>query len=127
MDRDAAIARLEALMQAPGTLRIITNEHACGGGVHPSIGGAVNDAGERAPWDQEACDAFAYKDTSPLHFVRHDVVRLEQARGGPGERGQMIARSAEGDWTQGQPEALLSRLIEALIEAMVAESAARDA
>ena len=60
MERDAAIAQLEALVLAPGTLRIITNEHACGGGVHPDIGGPADEAGVRAPFDADACAAFAH-------------------------------------------------------------------
>lgn len=99
MDRDLAIAQLEALAGVPGALRVITNEHACGGGKHPDIAG----------FDPAACEAYEYSLKDPRHFVIHDVVRLE----GPNHRGQYTAYTDEGDYTIGQPEALLARLLEA--------------
>ncbi|KKM82273.1 hypothetical protein LCGC14_1321220 [marine sediment metagenome] len=88
---DATVKSLKALAQEPGALRIITNECA-----------------------SKSCNASGHNEslfklTDPRHFVIHDVVRLE----GPNHRGQFKAHSAEGDWCQGQPEALLPRLLEA--------------
>lgn len=97
-DREQAITELEALVQVPGALRIITNGHACGGGLHPTI----------PPFDAAVCAAFAYPLTDPRHFVIHAVVRLE----GPDAKGQYTAHSAERDYTLGQPDALLTRLRE---------------
>ncbi|KKM69529.1 hypothetical protein LCGC14_1449880 [marine sediment metagenome] len=88
---DATVKSLKALAQEPGALRIITNECA------PK---ACNASGH---------DESLFKLTDPRHFIVHDVVRLE----GPNSRGQFKAHSAEGDWCQGQPEAVLARLLEA--------------
>jgi hypothetical protein len=79
-ERELAIAQLEALARVPGALRIITNQ--------PDPAGTGQD------------------DVDPAHWIMHDVVRLE----GPNHRGQYTAHSLEGDWCQGQPEALLARL-----------------
>lgn len=91
MDRSQAIWTLRELAKKPGALRIITNECAA-----PSCYAGSHDEG-------------TFKLTDPRHFVVHDVVRLE----GPNHKGQFRAHSAEGDWTLGQPEALLARLLEA--------------
>lgn len=97
-ERAQAIAELEALVQIPGALRIITNEHVCGGGLHPDI----------APFDQAACAAYPYPLTDPRHFRVLAVNRLE----GPNHNGQYTAVSDEGAgaYTVGQPDALLTRL-----------------
>ena len=100
MTREQATLQLEALVLVPGALRIITSEHDCGGGKHPTIG----------EFDQEACDAYRYGKKDVRHFVIHDVVRIE----GPNHRDQYRAFSdeAHGDHCTGQPEALLARLLE---------------
>ena len=93
--------RLHALCSAGGVLRIITNEHACGGGVHPS----------KEPFDAAVCEAFEFDKKKPRHFVVHDVVKIE----GPDAKGRYHAYSdpEHGDWTYGMPSALLKRLQEA--------------
>ena len=48
--------------------------------------------------------------TDLRHFVLHDVTSIVEAPGSAGEKGQYRGYSAEGDFTQGQPEALLARL-----------------
>ncbi|KKN26267.1 hypothetical protein LCGC14_0876420 [marine sediment metagenome] len=90
MSTNQAIKELK-LAGEQGALRIITNECA-----------------------SKSCNASGHNEgrynlRDPRHFVIHDVVRLE----GPNHRGQFKAHSAEGDWCQGQPEALLPRLLEA--------------
>lgn len=94
------IDRLHALLDA-GELRIITSEHACGGGLHPTIG----------DFDQGACEAFQFPMTDPRHFVIHQVTGLEQH---PAQPEQWVAVTEEGDYCQGQPEALLARLTETM-------------
>lgn len=99
MDNEQAAELLHKLLEIPGFLRIITNEHACGGGAHPSL-----------PWfDSARCEGCEYPLTDPRHFVIHDVARIE----GPDKRGRYKVHSAEGDWCQGQPQALYARLTEA--------------
>ena len=96
MDRKQTIEALKVMVGRPGALRIITAEcvsKACTGAVTGSAGH----------------DESLFKVKDPRHFVIHDVVRLE----GPNHRGQFKAHSAEGDWCEGQPEALLARLLEA--------------
>ncbi len=96
MDRKQAIWTLQELLRKPGTLRIITAEcasKACTG----------------APTSPTGHDEGLFKAKDPRHFIIHDVVRLER----PNRRGQVRAHSAEGDWTLGQPEAVLARLLEA--------------
>ncbi len=91
MSRTQAIKTLKDLVHEPGALRIITNECAsqkCNASGH---------------------DQGVHTLRDPRHFIIHEVVRLE----GPNHRGQFKAYSKEGDWCQGQPEALLSRLLEA--------------
>ena len=91
MSRAEAIKNLKKLVRERGTLRIITSEcksRKCNASGH--------DEGQ-----------FTLRD--PRHFIIHDVVHLE----GPNHYGQFRARSDEGDWCQGQPEALLPRLLEA--------------
>ena len=86
-----AIKELKALAKKRGALRIITNECAS-----KSCNASGHDEGRYTPRD-------------PRHFKIHDVVRLE----GPNHHDQFRAYSKEGDWCQGQPEALLPRLLEA--------------
>lgn len=82
MDQALAWQQLQALASIPGALKIITNE--------PNT--AVTDA---AP-------------NEPRFFVQHDVVEIV----GPNTRGQVRAWSANGDYTEGQPSAVLARLQE---------------
>lgn len=98
LDRELALAQLRALVQVPGALKIITNEHACGGGTHPDSPG----------FDTRVCAAYQHDLYSPRHFVLRDVVALD----GPDAQGRYYARSAGGDWTRGYPEALVRRLQE---------------
>ncbi len=91
MSAEQAIKELKALVQEPGALRIITSECA-----------------------SKSCNASGHNEglyslRDPRHFVIHDVVRLE----GPNHHGQFRAYSKAKDWCQGQPEALLPRLLEA--------------
>ena len=91
MSTAQAIKELKALVRKRGTLRIITNECA-----------------------SKSCNASGHNEglynlRDPRHFIIHDVVRLE----GPNHHGQFRAYSKAKDWCQGQPEALLSRLLEA--------------
>ena len=101
MDKKQAILQLEALVIVPGALRIITNEHACGGGVHPD--------GAHGKFDQKKCEGFEHNKKDVRHFVIHDVVRVE----GPNHRSEYRAFTEDGDHCTGQPEALLARLLEA--------------
>jgi hypothetical protein len=101
-----AMQKLRA-SQAAGLLYIITNEHACGGGVHPRRP-VVDDEGNEHPFDAEACAAFGYRLQDPRHFVAHKVEVIE----GPDRRGYVRAYSADGDMTMGEPEALLQRLLQ---------------
>ena len=91
--------RLRALCEAGGVLRIITNEHACGAGKHPSIEG----------FNSDTCVAFAHDLRDPRHFVIHDVIDVQ----GPDHKGNYRALSAEGDWTYGRAHSLIVRLQEA--------------
>lgn len=94
MNEELALAQLAALQEVPGALRVITSEHACGGGPN----------GE----DREACDAFEFSTKDPRHFVRHDVIGVELY-----DDGKVRAWTAEGDWCGGFPVPVLSRLLEA--------------
>lgn len=76
-----ALEELQALLNTPGELKIITNE--------------------------PRTDLKRGLDTrSASAYVCHDVVALD----GPNDQGRYVAHSAEGDWTMGYPAALLSRL-----------------
>ena len=91
MSQKEAIDALSRLVQEPGALRIITSEcksKRCNASGH--------DEGR-----------FTLRD--PRHFIIHDVVKVKKT----GQKGQYRAYSKEGDWCQGQPEALLPRLLEA--------------
>jgi hypothetical protein len=69
------------------------------------------------PEHQAACEAFASNERDaqgraidlkhPGHFVHHDVMKLEET-----PSGRWRAYCAEGDWSEGQPQALLKRLQE---------------
>lgn len=104
MDRDQAIAQLEALLTVPGALKVITNE------VQPALRADKTDP--RSPFREDVLADAPNAAKSAASFVCHDVVRLEEARGAAGENGQYVAYTAEGDYCQGQPEALLVRLQE---------------
>lgn len=104
MDRDLAIAQLEALLKVPGSLKVITNE------VQPRLRADRKDA--RSAFDAEALSADPDLATKPGSFVQHAVTRIEPAPGAAGENGQHVAYTDEGDYCQGQPEALLVRLQE---------------
>jgi hypothetical protein len=88
-----AVQQLQALVEVPGALQIITNEHAHANGKNPS------------PEDCERAEATL---DQPAHFVCHDVVEIEDAGGG-----LYRAKTAEGDWTVGKPSDLLRRLQQA--------------
>lgn len=97
-DDSTALLELRALLEVPDALRLITNEHACGAGVHPDI----------PPFDAEVCARYEFPLTDPRHFVIHSVVAIE----GPNHKGQITASTAEGDYCTGQPSAVLARLQE---------------
>jgi len=90
-----ALRELEALARVPGALKIITNEHACGVHLMP-----------RDPADLALCAQCPYPVTDPRHFVLHDVTSLIPRE----DKGRVRACSAEGDYTEGKPEHVLSRL-----------------
>jgi len=95
--RAQALKELLALLAVPGALRDITSEHACGAGTHEGAPG----------FDKEVCDAFEHKLNDPLHFVIHDVVRIE----GPDEKGRVKSFTADDvDWRYGYPEDVLGAL-----------------
>jgi hypothetical protein len=104
MDRNLAIAQLEALLKVPGSLKVITNE------VQPRLRADRKDA--RSPFDAEALSADPDLPKKPGSFVLHAVTRIEPASGVAGENGQYVAYTDEGDDCRGQPEALLVRLQE---------------
>ena len=91
MNRAQAITTLEQMVETVGVLRLITNE---------CTSGACNPSGH---------DVKAFPLTDPRHFVVRNIVSLE----GPNSKGQFKAYTAEKDWCQGQPDALLARLLEA--------------
>lgn len=103
-DKDTSIEELRALVKIPGALRFITAAHACG--PDGQDGASYTPKTEA---ELEACEAFEFPQTDWRHFVIHDIVSLE----GPNHRGVMIGHTAEGDWCQGRPYALLRRLREA--------------
>jgi hypothetical protein len=133
-DQELARAELEALVQIPGFLKIITAE------VKPEFRKDPKD--RRSPLDEEAYEARRDKQLEAIHawearaaraaeagkaipeapkqepigspydprtFVCHDVVSIEPD---PAGSGKMIARSAEGDWCMGYPTSLSKRLRE---------------
>lgn len=74
---EVALERLESFLDMPGMLQIITNEctsPGCGDGVH---------------------DESEFPLTDHRHFVKHDVVAIDQEP----STGAIRAHSAEGDWT----------------------------
>lgn len=79
-----------------GVLRIITNQ---------CISAKCKDDGK----GRVTHDETDHPVTSPAHFIIHDVVALKET-----PKGQMRAYTAEGDWCEGQPEALVRRLLEAI-------------
>jgi hypothetical protein len=93
--QELAEAQLKALVKVPGALRIITAE------VHPDHREDRDDPRSRAKEGVNLAHHSA--------FVVHDVVTLD----GPDAQGRWTASSAEGDWTRGLADALLSRLTEA--------------
>ena len=109
MEDSIAKAEIEALLKIPGALKIITNIHACGGGVHPSIRG----------FNFTRCARFEFSLTDVRHFVLHDVTKLEffernkiqyvRAHSAPYDASD--GRKTE-DWTEGQITNVLRRLQE---------------
>ena len=99
-----ALAKLKKFLEAGGLLKIITNEHACGGGKHPDFTG----------WNQKACDSFKHPRTDPRHFVIHDAVRLEMmaTREGKEQQVRVYSDAKFGDHTTGQPMNVLKRLLQ---------------
>lgn len=103
MDRDLAVAQLEALLAVPGALKVITNE------VRPELRADRKDP--NSPLKDPVVDGVDLAKRADS-FVQHDVTRVEPAGGAPGENGQYVAYTDEGDYCQGQPQALLVRLQE---------------
>jgi hypothetical protein len=81
-----AYDQLVALVNVPGALQVITNEHAHEGD----------------------CTSIEATLDQPAHFVCHNVTEIEEAGGG-----LYRAKTAEGDWTVGNAEDLLKRLQQA--------------
>jgi hypothetical protein len=100
MDEQEALAILSAMIAIPGALKIITNE------VRPELRQDPEDPSSPVREDVEAADPNILKKVST--FVLHNGVALE----GPNHKGQVAVHSAEGDWTMGQPSAVLARLTE---------------
>ncbi len=100
MTEEQALAQLHALLAVPGALKIITNE------VQPDLRQDPTDPASPIRDDAVTADPNALKKIPT--FVLHDAIMLE----GPNHRGQVAVHSAEGDWTQGQPSAVLRRLTE---------------
>lgn len=98
MAEPESVKQMQELMKVKGMLKIITNAHACQEVIHPSMHG----------FSQSKCDRYDFPITDPRHFELHDVVSVEKYRGSDG---RYIARSKEGDYTEGAPDALLSRLM----------------
>ncbi len=104
MAEDVNVMTLRALVTVQGALKIITNQ------IRPEMSKWPDDP-RRAALDHRLGLLDALPDDllkRPETFVLHDVVRLE----GPNERGRYRAYSAEGDWAEGDVEALLKRLQE---------------
>ena len=101
MDNAQALKQLKALLKVGGALQIITAEHACG----------ANARGPADAKEEKVCDAYTYPTTHPKHFVIHEAMKLQEKL--PSTPNQIRLYSKEGDWTQGQPSAVLSRLLEA--------------
>ena len=107
-EQELALAELEALVKVPGALKIITSE------IRPELRQDPDDP--RSPVREDVApeggeEGFVRADEllrSPATFVLHDVTRLEASA----HLGMVRAHSAEGDWTEGRPTALLKRLRE---------------
>lgn len=93
MAESTAVDQLNALVQIPGALKVITNEHDHANGLHPT---------------PEDCAAVETTLDQPAHFVCHDVITVEDTGGG-----LYRALTDEGDWTVGYPDDLLKRLQQA--------------
>ena len=91
-DEDTTVAELNALMQIPGALRIITNE------VKPEL---RQDRDDPRSLPSDGTDL-----RDPNVFVQQHVTEVE----GPDDKGRYLARSEDGAWVTGYPDALLSRL-----------------
>jgi hypothetical protein len=100
VNEQLAAATLTALAQVPGALKVITNE------VLPSL--RKDEADPRSPIRADVLAVYPDALRRVSTFVLHDVVEIT----GPDERGRYRARTAEGDWTEGHPAALLRRLQE---------------
>lgn len=98
LTQEDALKELQARVAIAGSLKIVTANHACGGGLHPS----------KLGFDQKKCSAFEYPLTSVNHQELQDVISLE----GPDDGGYYKASSKEGSFTVGAPIALLKRLSE---------------
>ena len=94
MNDDLAFDQLKALAAVPGALKVITSE------VQPALREDKKDARSAAKPDVDLRQVST--------FVLHDVTHLD----GPNERGLVTAHTAEGDYLQGHPAAVLARLTE---------------
>jgi len=103
MDNTEARQILESMLST-GILKIITNEHTCGGGQHPENNG----------FNKKKCGSFKFPITDSRHFVIHNVISLEES---PSKNGLLVAYSDEGDMCMGYPVELLKRLTEASLKA----------
>lgn len=99
MDDALALQTLYALLRVPGALRIITSE------IRPEYREDPSNPRALLHPNVEANDPGILK--RPESMVIHDVVRIE-----PVKDGRYRAYSAERDWCEGPPAALLKRLQE---------------
>ena len=108
-EESIAKAELEALVKVPGALKIITNMHACGGGIHPSFPG----------FRESRCVRATFPMSDPRHFVLHDVASLEFSDHGGVSCVRAYSAMYEApdgrktrDWTEGRSADVLKRLQE---------------
>lgn len=97
MNEGLALAQLHALVAVPGALKIITNE------IRPELRADPADPASGLP---PGVDDGVLK--RPETFVLHDVTRVGEVD----HHGCVRAWSAAGDWTYGEPSAVLARLQE---------------
>ena len=99
MAESATIKRIKALLRSKG-LVIITADHDCGAPVR----------GPKTPEEQAVCEGYKYPTTHPRHFKLQIGRKLQT-----GLHGGLTIRvwSAEGSFTEGEPDAVLRKLLQA--------------
>lgn len=106
MDERLALAQLEALVAVPGALKIITGQ------IRPEL--RLSETDPRSPIRPELAAADPDILTRRRVYIWHDAARLER----DAERGRVRVYSAEGDFTEGRPAAVLARLTEWQLDAV---------